>query len=897
MKVHVHIHYYAHPDQELAICGNTPLLGSGQDVEAPAMRHVGDGHWELELDLPPYEDLQYHYLVRSGRTVIRLEWGKPHRLSLPADATTVRVNDYWQPEPDTPLMASSAFSDSLLSVPDAGQPITYASGHLIIKVFAVQVRKHLKLGISGETNLLGNWDPGRAVPMLPGDYPEWHVSLDCATLPPVFHYKFVLMDRETHQVVAWEWGEPREMRLHNHLPHTMQVEAGLTSQCQDAPWRGAGVAIPVFSLRSQRSWGCGDFGDLLRMVVWVAETDQQLIQLLPINDTTYTGTWEDSYPYNAISVHALHPLYLAPSELPPLKDSALQAALEAEGRRLNALPQLDYEAAWKLKKVYIEALYKQAWDGDLPRDANPLGSGVQGFPDFLEEHRDWLEPYAAYCYLRDTQASPDPSTWGTYSQGTDAVVAALCDPKQPWHEHIQRTFFTQYLLHIQLKRVRDHAHANGVVLKGDIPIGVNRYGVETWHQPEYFNQHVQVGAPPDPFSDTGQNWGFPSYNWARMALDGYQWWKRRFTHLALYMDAFRIDHILGFFRIWEIPEHAVRGLLGHFNPALPYTREELEALGVPEAGCLTEPRFTIETLERLFGNRLESALSCVKRGKQGWYTLKAPYNTQQKIRQHLAKHPTDADLQDGLYRLCEEVLFVPDNQDPQRLHPRINGAHTDRFTLLTDAQQQAYLNLYEDFFYHRHTDYWKEQALAKLTPLVQSTRMLACGEDLGMIPEGVSEVMNRLQVLSLEIQRMPKRMGVRFENLNVIPYLSVCTTSTHDLSPLRAWWKEDPEATADYYRQMLWKPGLTPDECTPELARDILAQHLASPAMWVILPWQDWMAVDAVLRNPDPDSERINQPANPRHYWRYRMHLDLETLKEAEYLNATIRDLIQRSGR
>lgn len=864
------------------------------------MHHVGDGHWELELNHPPCEDLRYHYLVREADTVLRLEWGQPHNLGLPAEASMVRVHDFWQPEPDNPLMASSAFSDSLLAVPDSGQALSYESGKLILKVFAPLVRQTMKVGISGDTNLLGNWDAKRALSLLPGDYPEWRISLDTATLPPVFHYKFVLIDRSTDQVVAWEWGEPREMRLHSNLPQTLQVEAGMTCHCQEAPWRGVGMAIPVFSLRSNQSWGCGDFGDLRRLVDWVAETDQQLIQLLPINDTTYTGTWEDSYPYNAISVHALHPIYLAPSDLPPLKDAAKRAAFEAEGQRLNALPELDYEAVWRLKKAYIEALFKQEKGGIPIRDSNPKMGGLlfsEDYRSFVQDNRYWLDPYAAYSYLRDSQPSPDSSTWGSYKQGSPSVVTRLCDSKQPWHDSILKTRFTQYLLHVQLKQVRDYAHSKGIVLKGDIPIGVNRYGVDAWHQPELFDRSVQVGAPPDSFSPTGQNWGFPSYNWARMAEDGYSWWQRRFTHMALYMDAYRIDHILGFFRIWEIPKHAVRGLLGQFNPAIPYTQRELEAMGFPEANSLITPRFTLETLDCLFGKQGNRALAYLKKNKAGFYELKAACNTQQKIRALLSRQPADADLEEGLFSLCEEVLFLCDANQPDRLHPRINGMTSFRFRELNSDQQAAFRHLHEDFFYKRHNAFWKEQALTKLMPLVQATRMLACGEDLGMIPDCVPDVMNHLQLLSLEIQRMPKRMGVRFENLNAIPYLSVCTTSTHDLSPLRSWWTEDPESTAHYYRQMLWKPGITPTECTPEIAKDILAQHLASPAMWVILPWQDWIAIDALLRNPDPSTERINQPSNPRHYWRYRMHLDLETLMGAQHLNTSIRELIKKSGR
>ena len=181
--------------------------------------------------------------------------------------------------------------------------------------------------------------------------------------------------------------------------------------------------------------------------------------------------------------------------------------------------------------------------------------------------------------------------------------------------------------------------------------------------------------------------------------------------------------------------------------------------------------------------------------------------------------------------------------------------------------------------------------------LVETTRMLTCGEDLGMIPDCVPEVMQRQQILSLEIERMPKDTGREFADVMHYPYMSVCTTSTHDMNPVRAWWRESRETTQHYYNNVMQWWGEAPYDATPEICREIIGRHLSSPAMLTILPLQDWLSIDGALRYDDPEAERINVPANPTHYWRYRMHITLEQLLAADSFNATVRAMITAGGR
>jgi len=241
---------------------------------------------------------------------------------------------------------------------------------------------------------------------------------------------------------------------------------------------------------------------------------------------------------------------------------------------------------------------------------------------------------------------------------------------------------------------------------------------------------------------------------------------------------------------------------------------------------------------------------------------------------------------------------VEDPRRPGWWHPRISGNKTAHYAALSPELQHRYNQLSEQFFWFRHNDFWRESAMKKLPALLRSTGMLACGEDLGMIPGCVPSVMDDLNILSLEIQRMPKNPADAFARPDQYPYWCVCATGTHDTSPLRAWWEEDRALTQRYYNEMLGCEGDAPYFCEPWVADLILAQHMKSPAMLAILPLQDYLAADGEIRyQGNPADERINIPAIPRHYWRYRMHCTLESLIANDKFNGHIRTLVQAAAR
>jgi len=576
-------------------------------------------------------------------------------------------------------------------------------------------------------------------------------------------------------------------------------------------WRGAGTAIPVFSLRSNDDFGVGEFYDLKLMVDWAAETGQSVIQLLPVNDTTMTHDWMDSYPYNSNSSFALHPQYINL----PAAGVKLTASYKKLRSELNALPQLDYVRVNDAKTK----LLKEAFKG--PRGRETLDSA--SYKAFVKANANWLLPYSVYCSLRDRFGTAVSARWGKYAKYSLKKVREYRDSHA---EEVAFHCFVQFHLDKQMKEVVAYAHSCGVAFKGDLPIGVSRTSVDAWCNPRLFNMDSQCGAPPDAFAVDGQNWGFPTYNWEEMAKDNYAWWKDRLAKMSEYFDAFRIDHILGFFRIWEIPVPEKSGLKGHFSPAMPYSTDEIKAKGLPFELFLEDPR------------------------RKGFW------------------------------------------------HPHISGNKLDTYSGLSEDCKMEFDRTHDDFFYRRHNDFWKWQALRKLPELLGCTGMLACGEDLGMIPDCVPEVMDDQHILSLEIQRMPKDPALTFALPSRYPYKSVCTTSTHDMSPLRGWWEEEDRGLIQkYYNEVLGRPGEAPAYLCPELCEQIVAQHLASPAMLTILPLQDWLGMDKELRFKDAKGERINYPAVCPWYWRYRMHITLEDLLGRKSFNLKLLGMVRNSGR
>ena len=852
-------------------------------------------HWSCDLDVAPKaKNITYYYSVERDGVCVKKEWQVVmHQLNVTAErANDYIIYDHWRDIPEDSYLYSSAFTDCINhQQPAEVKGNTFAKTIRLI-VRAPQLREGERLVLVGSDPLVGAWDVKRAVPMVEQAYNEWTVDINAEALAVNYlEFKFVaLNDKKGSE--AWETGYNRSVEI-------PEMKAGSVvsyelSQSFLERWnrKFAGTLVPVFSLRSKKSAGIGDFGDLKSMIDLVAKTGQKVLQLLPINDTTITHTWTDSYPYSCISVFAIHPQYADLQALPELEDAKARAEAEKTRAELNALPQIDYEKVNDFKITYLHQIFNQEGE-KMMKSAE--------YQAFFQDTEQWLVPYAQYSCLRDKYGTADFSKWPDHNAWDEKDRKALSNPRTKAYKEVEFFYFVQYVLNTQMKAAHEHAMAKGVILKGDIPIGVNRFGCDVWTEPKYFNLDGQAGAPPDDFSVNGQNWGFPTYNWFEMLKDDCQWWTRRFQNMSKFFDAYRIDHVLGFFRIWEIPVDSVHGLLGQFAPALGMTADEIRSYGLNfQQDRFTRPFITDWVLDRVFHERADEVKQkYLDRLDDERYQLKAEVDTQIKV-EALFEGVTDEKeiwLRDGLYALISDVLFVRDHRNPGLYHPRISAQFDFIFESLYDNDKAAFNRLYNDYFYRRNNQFWYEEAMKKLPKLVQATRMLVCAEDLGMVPDCVPWVMNELKILSLELQSMPKDPSVKFGHLSRNPYRSVCTISSHDMPTLRQWWDEDIQRTQEYYNTMLYRQGPAPHPLPGWLAQDIISRHLTSPSMLCILSIQDWLAINEHLRLPDANAERINIPANPKHYWRYRMHLSIEDLAANKEFMDSVTELVAQSGR
>ena len=904
MKIIFRLNFHTVPGQSLWLkLATVPGESGVRFDQVLPLRWLNDGQWQLELDVHGEHPLRldYSYQLRQDSNGVELdEWNGPRSaVADPAVLDTLLLHDTWCSAGTVDYAFETNAFKAVLPVRGefSAAPVPVGANHTFqLRMSAVPAG--LVPCVIGSTIEIGDWGWHHALPLQEVAANVWETSLH---LPDDWwiEYKYGLHDPKLGCAVTLEGGENRtlEARTHPGRQWTMVHDECYRRDASQL-YRAAGVAIPVFSLCSTQSLGVGEFADLKPLADWAQAVGLKLIQILPINDTTSSHDWTDSYPYSAISVFALHPIYLRISDMSYVMPAAFTAELDAACASLNGLDQLDYVQVMKVKTKLTRQVFQK-------HHKQILASA--GFRDFLTENRDWLVPYAVFCVKRDDFGTADFSRWGEWAVFDSAKADAMAEVTHPQWPELSYHIWLQYELDGQLSDAVKHLHQHGIALKGDLPIGIDRESVDAWSAPHLFKMDTQAGAPPDAFAVKGQNWGFPTYNWEAMREDGYAWWRSRFAKLSRYFDAYRIDHILGFFRIWQIPSDQVEGIMGWFDPAMPVHIDEIRDRGIPfgyDRYC--RPYIRAHFLEERFGDSLNDALAhYLDDCGHGCYQLRENVATQRRIVDHFETWDV-ADpavvarmerLRGALLDCASDVLFfeVP-GSDGTLLHPRCSMHMTKSFQELDHDIKRRLDDLYVDYFYRRQEGFWEARGYEKLPVMRRASTMLLCGEDLGMVPDCVPGVMRELGILSLEIQRMPKTSKVEFADPAHAPYLSVVSPSTHDMPTLRGWWREDAQATAHFAWQMLGV-DFPPLELTTELTTRIIRQHLQSPAMWAVFPLQDLLAIDEKLRHPDPDAERINVPANPRHYWRYRMHLGIEELAAAEGFNSGIKRLLRSCGR
>jgi 4-alpha-glucanotransferase len=898
MTIHFYLKYHTEFGQTLLISGNNDFLGNNDSAGAIELSYFNNDYWYLKIELPyGFDDtVLYKYILRDkdGSEIFDGEENRSIDLSLICEKS-ITVIDTWNAASNLGnVFFTRLFNKVLLAHLTKVKPASPAKFTHEFRVKAPLLQPGETICMCGSTENLKNWSTTDPILFSPKN--NWFVGrvhMGENEWPASYKYgiynvnekKFIRFEEEGNRILQKNFVGENEFSL--TIIHDGFVRSPVIN------WKGAGVAIPVFSLRSKKSFGVGEFTDIPLLIDWAKQTGLQLIQLLPVNDTTAMHTWHDSYPYAAISAFALHPLYINLEQVAGKNFSHIIKPLKKKQKQLNELSVFDYEQVMKFKWAALRELYL-ALKNDFKNDLD--------YFEFFELNRYWLVPYAAFSYLRDKNNTSDFNQWKKYKNYNESEIQKLVSPSRKHYDEIAFFYFVQYHLHLQMKATVDYAHKNKIVLKGDIPIGIHRYGCDAWVDPSLYNLNEQSGAPPDDFAVAGQNWGFPTYNWDKMKVDGFKWWRRRFDQMSNYFDAFRIDHILGFFRIWSIPLKHVEGIMGRFVPAIPVDISEFHSNNIWfDYDRYCKPYITDETLRWICNDKADYIKeNFLETTGYEQYGIREEWNTQQKVKQYFDTNKLeDGDtLKQYLFNLISNIVLIEEeNSGGQKFHFRIEMKNTSSFTKLEYNTGQQLYNLYVNYFYHRQDQFWRKEALKKLPQLKRSTNMLICGEDLGMVPNCVPEVMKELGILSLEIERMPKNPNKDFFHPKDSPYLAVVTPSTHDMSTVRGWWEEDREKTQRFYNHMLGHYGEAPFYCEPWINKEIVLQHLYSPAMWSIFLLQDLLGIDGKVRRENPNDERINVPSCANHFWQYRMHLTLEDLLKEDELNEEIKKYVKESGR
>ncbi|MFZ1705282.1 MAG: 4-alpha-glucanotransferase [Saprospiraceae bacterium] len=884
MILQFHIHYKTVSGHLLAL----QYQANTEKQQIVQMQSYDGENWFLSIEFEDLHRVEYRYVLQNLNNTFTSEWGENRILFFPEKGNRYfYINDFWRNrDKHQNAFLSSAFTEAIFSRKQSKykpKSVKLSTNNLEFHV-PVSLPEHLQVGLIGNLDQLGKWL--KPVPMEVTSYPIWSVSIPIDDFDIHLQYKYVIMDKNTKEITDWEIGDNRifrrflpEIERYTCIIHDQQYRSG-------QPWKGAGVAIPVFSLRSKKGFGIGEFSDLLSLTDWSHSVALKVIQILPVNDTIANKTWQDSYPYAAISVFALHPLYVNVQKMGTFKDSLIQKQWDKELKEINKTDTVDFEKVLEKKWFYFQILFQQ--------DKETLAKN-KTYQLFKQENSTWLTSYASFCVLRDQYNTCIFSEWKTHKTFQVESINQTLKSDDSFNEKVEFYTYIQFHAHLQLKEARDYARSKGIALKGDLPIGIYRHSCDAWVAPHLYNMDEQAGAPPDDFSEMGQNWGFPTYNWLEMAKDDFAWWKARFQKLNEYFDALRIDHILGFFRIWQIPIQQVSGTLGLFNPRLPYSKDELINFGL--TGSIERyilPFLTEEYLLHHFNEDPSAIPTFFDKKEEGLYVFRNEFKDQVSIQNYIKKHNKWKIYEDVLYKLFTEVIFIKETSGGQDYYnPRITVHTTYSFKCLDESQQKIVQELYRQYYFQRHDTFWKDQALWKLPALLDASNMLICGEDLGMIPHAVPGVMKSLNIMSLEIQRMPKGES-KFGNVQEYPYFSVSSPSCHDMSTIRGWWEKDHEVAKEFYYNYMFAYGYTPMKCEPRIVQFIVEDHLSGPSMLTIFPLQDLVGMDADLRRLDSEAEQINEPSNPKHYWRFRFHMELENLLGQQKFNEKLRAFITK---
>jgi 4-alpha-glucanotransferase len=439
---------------------------------------------------------------------------------------------------------------------------------------------------------------------------------------------------------------------------------------------------------------------------------------------------------------------------------------------------------------------------------------------------------------------------------------------------------------------------------------------------------TDTGAPPDFYSTVGQNWHFPNYNWDDMSSDGYEWWMQRFSTLGRYFHAIRVDHILGFFRIWRIPKNDA-SLRGYLFPSHGIHEDELRRNGIWDHDRLCRCQFKHSDVIAVFkelkmdGSIFIDFFTQPLPDEDGnKITFKSEFklfvDVEKKVDEEVLNWDEFKHLEgrqarvvrqkiiEGLQILWGSVVFVRDIHNSSILYPRFNCSKSASFQDLKDEGWKKWIEdfAHDYFFEDRNTSLWVETANHRIGLIQSASRMFICGEDLGFVPSCVHPIMRAFGIPGQRIQTMPVSPDDRYMRAETFPYDCVAVRAVHDTATLRKEWMTTEEGKLrHYFYDILGMTSSFEDKATPAVLERVIWQHLDSAAMIATFQWQEWIALSESLKKKSPHHERVNIPDRFPHYWRYRMHMYVEDMldeagnRHVKEWNSQIRQMIRKSRR
>ncbi|MBU0927038.1 MAG: 4-alpha-glucanotransferase [Spirochaetes bacterium] len=635
-----------------------------------------------------------------------------------------------------------------------------------------------------------------------------------------------------------------------------------------------GISVPLGSIRASGGWRVGEYPDLVPFCRLCSGLGAGLVQILPVNDTG-----SQSSPYSALSAFALHPLYVRVRDLPEAAEApSAVAALDAFAAEAVPGERFPYADCLAAKLAALRAVY------DASRSAIAADPALAAFA----ESRPWVKTYAVFKRLKSSYGERAWPRWPERRDPTKADIEALwLDPagadEQLFH------VWTQMRASEQFREASRAVADAGLALLGDIPILMNEDSADAWSDRDFFDSSLKAGAPPDMYSEAGQNWGFPIYDWDAMERAGYSFWRARIAEADRYYSAFRIDHVLGFFRIWALGDREETGSLGRFVPGALVGADELSAAGfsAERLRWLSEPHIGLAELRAACSQdspaAAEAALDRI--GDEDLFLFKRSVRGEADI-SGLGLPGPAADFLKERWRDRALLVVGADSYAPTWRHRESRA-----WASLSDAEREALGSLFARKGEEAERG-WEEKGRALLSMLKGASSMLPCAEDLGAVPDCVPRVLEGLGIPGLRVPRWMRRWdepGQPFKPLSEYSVLSACTPSVHDTSTLRAWWdyEDGREEFAAAYC-----PGLSP--APPSLdtaaASAVLRALAGAPSLLYVLQLQDLLDLSEDFRSADPRADRVNVPGTVDAFnWTWRMGYPVEELEASLEWKARVR--------